>query len=85
MRKFLAIAIIAMPTIALAQQKAPIAQYWMSVETAAGMNMPGMGGLGGIMAGAMGGQQRAGAGSCCNWVRNARPMRPTRHTKYPPA
>ena len=39
MNKVLAIALLAFPAAALAQQKAPIAQYWMSVETSAGMNM----------------------------------------------
>ncbi|TAK84077.1 MAG: hypothetical protein EPO20_15425 [Betaproteobacteria bacterium] len=48
MRGALLVALV--PAAALAQTdkqvvKPPIAQYWMSVETAAGMSMPGMGGL----------------------------------------
>jgi hypothetical protein len=53
----------AAPALALAQQqvvKPPIAQYWMSVETAAGMSMPGMGAMGSMMAGAMGAQAQSG-------------------------
>jgi hypothetical protein len=50
------------PAAALAQGekqvvKPPIAQYWMSVETAAGMSMPGMSS---VIAGMMGGQGRGG-------------------------
>lgn len=51
---------VALSAPAFAQQqvvKPPIAQYWMSVETAAGMGMPGMGGF---MAGMMGGQAQGG-------------------------
>ncbi|MDA8107333.1 MAG: hypothetical protein M0015_01720, partial [Betaproteobacteria bacterium] len=50
----------AAPAFALAQTqvvKPPIAQYWMSVDTAAGMSMPG---LGALMPGAMGGAARGG-------------------------
>ncbi len=49
-----------LPACALAQNqmvKPPIAQYWMSVETAAGMSMPGMNPA---MAGMMGGQASSG-------------------------
>jgi hypothetical protein len=52
-----------LPAAALAQQqvKPPIANYWVSVDTAAGMTMPGMGGMGGgFMAGMMGGQGSSG-------------------------
>lgn len=48
------------PACALAQNhvvKPPIAQYWMSVETAAGMSMPGMSPS---MAGMMGAQGASG-------------------------
>jgi hypothetical protein len=51
---------VVLPAVAFAQQqvvKPPVAQYWVSVETAAGMSIPGMGS---IMAGAMGGQGQAG-------------------------
>lgn len=43
-----------LPVAAYAQQQVvrpPIAHYWMSVETAAGMSMPGMGGFVGSMMG----------------------------------
>jgi hypothetical protein len=53
----------AAPALALAQQqvvKPPIAQYWMSVETAAGMNIPGMGAMPSMMTGAMGPQAQSG-------------------------
>jgi hypothetical protein len=56
MKKLLSIALIALPTTLLAQQKPPVAQYWVSVETAAGMSMPGMPSI----AGMMGGQQQSG-------------------------
>ena len=49
--------------LAHAQQQVvrpPIAQYWMSVETAAGMSMPGMSGMGGIMGSMMGGPAQGG-------------------------
>lgn len=55
----LLIAALVLPCTVLAQQKAPIAQYWMSAETAAGMNIPGMGG---VMAGMMGGAQQQSIG-----------------------
>jgi hypothetical protein len=54
------LAFLLAPLAALAQQQVvrpPIAQYWMSVETAAGMSMPGMGGFAGAM---MGGQAAGG-------------------------
>ena len=61
MKKTLAITLLAMSSAALAQQKPPIANYWMNVETSAGMNIPGMGGMAGMMAGMMGGgQQQSG-------------------------
>ncbi len=53
----------ALAGLAVAQQqvvKPPVARYWMSVETAAGMSMPGMAGMGSIMAGMMGGQAQSG-------------------------
>lgn len=56
-KRLLTLALIALPALAYAQQKAPVAQYWMSVETTAGMNMPGMGGLAGM---AMGRQAQGG-------------------------
>ena len=58
MKAVLAAALMALPACVLAQQKPPIAQYWMSVETSAGMSIPGMGGMAGIMAGMAGGQQQ---------------------------
>ncbi|MEQ1774820.1 MAG: hypothetical protein ABL891_13665 [Burkholderiales bacterium] len=60
MKIILMAALAVLPTIVLAQQKAPVAQYWMSVETAAGMNIPGMSGMAGMMTGMMGGQQQSG-------------------------
>src|SRR3954467_15240959 len=52
------------PWLALeqAQQggKPPIAQYWMSVETAAGFAMPGMGAMGSMLPGAMGARAQGG-------------------------
>ena len=54
------VALLVVPVAALAQQqviKPPVAQYWVSVETAAGMSIPGMGSL---MAGMAGGQGQAG-------------------------
>jgi hypothetical protein len=56
------VAIVAFPALALAQQqvKPPIANYWVSVETAGGMTMPGMAGMGSVMAGMMGGQGQSG-------------------------
>lgn len=62
MRAAVAVA-LAVPWVALAQQqivKPPIANYWVNVETAAGMIMPGMGGLGGFVPGMMGGQGQSG-------------------------
>lgn len=58
--------LVALGTAVQAQQnvRPPIANYWMSVETAGGMNIPGMGaagGFGGMIAGAMGaGRQMQG-------------------------
>ena len=51
------IALLLLPAAAAAQQqvvKPPIAQYWMSVETAAGMSMPGMGSVLGSLMGTPG-------------------------------
>lgn len=62
MKTFTAV-LLAMPALAFAQQQAvkpPVAQYWVSVETAAGMSMPGMSGMGEMMAGMMGGQGQSG-------------------------
>jgi hypothetical protein len=60
--KTIAAVLFAMPALAMAQQavKPPVANYWMSVETAAGMSIPGMGGAGGFMAGMMGAQGQSG-------------------------
>jgi hypothetical protein len=60
--KTIAAVLFAMPALAMAQQavKPPVASYWMSVETAAGMSIPGMGGAGGFMAGMMGAQGQSG-------------------------
>ncbi len=58
--RMLFILVAAVPLQALAQAQVvrpPIAQYWMSVETAAGMSMPGMSPS---MAGMMGGQGASG-------------------------
>lgn len=56
MNKTLAIALLAIPAAAFAQQKPPVAQYWMDVETSSGMSIPGAsGGISGMMAGMMGG------------------------------
>lgn len=57
-----ALLVVLLPAAALAQTdkqvvKPPIAQYWMSVETAAGMNLPGMSSM---IAGMMGGPGRGG-------------------------
>ena len=52
MKKILAVALLAIPAVVFAQQKAPIAQYWMSVETTAGM--------GGMAAMAMGSRAQGG-------------------------
>jgi len=53
MKTLLVLALAAMPAFAQQQVvKPPIAVYWMSVETAAGMSMPGMpAGMGGMMGG----------------------------------
>ena len=58
----LAVLLLAAPVAAWAQQKPPVAQYWMNVETSSGMSIPGMsGGMAGMMAGmAGGGQQQSG-------------------------
>jgi len=56
-------AVLLVPFPALSQRqvvKPPIAQYWLSVETAGGMSMPGMEGMGALMGGMMGGQAQSG-------------------------
>lgn len=60
--RLVAAACLALPACALAQQqvKPPIANYWVNVETAGGMTMPGMAGMGSIMAGMMGGPGQSG-------------------------
>ena len=62
MRLFLIAALAPLTALAQAQQvvKPPIAQYWMSVETAAGFAMPGMGGMGSMLPGAMGARAQGG-------------------------
>lgn len=62
MRLILAVfaAVLSAATLAQQQVKPPVAQYWVSVDTAAGMTMPGIGGMGGIMAGMIGGQGSSG-------------------------
>jgi hypothetical protein len=47
---------LTVPACAAAQQQVrpPVASYWVSVETSAGMAIPGMGGAGGFLAGMMG-------------------------------
>ena len=59
MKRTTVFTLAAVPALAFAQTqqvvKPPIAQYWMSVETAAGMSIPGMGAVGGAMMGMMGG------------------------------
>jgi hypothetical protein len=62
MRLFLIAALAPLAALAQSQQvvKPPIAQYWMSVETAAGFTLPGMGAMGSVMSGAMGGRGQAG-------------------------
>jgi hypothetical protein len=60
MKRITAVILLALPGLALAQQQAvkpPVANYWVNVETAAGMTMPGMGGF---MPGMMGGQGQSG-------------------------
>jgi hypothetical protein len=63
MRIVAAVIVLALPGLAIAQQqvvKPPVANYWVNVETAAGMSMPGMEGMGGFMPGMMGGQGASG-------------------------
>ena len=62
MIRYAVVAIAAMSASALAQQqvKPPIANYWVNVETAGGMTMPGMAGMGSIMAGMAGGPGQSG-------------------------
>lgn len=62
MRIFLIAALAPLTALAQAQQvvKPPIAQYWMSVETAAGFAMPGLGGMGSMLPGAMGARAQGG-------------------------
>ncbi len=59
----IAVVLAALPAVSLAQTqvvKPPIAHYWMSVETAAGMAMPGMGAMASTMGGMMGAQASGG-------------------------
>ena len=60
--RYLVAASLTLPACAAAQQqvKPPIASYWVNVETAGGMAIPGMAGMGSIMAGMMGGQGQSG-------------------------
>src|SRR5262245_36766179 len=63
MRIIAGVILLVVPVVALAQQQVvrpPVANYWVSVDTAAGMTVPGMGGMGGLMAGMMGGQAQSG-------------------------
>ena len=63
MKILVATILLAVPAAAIAQQqvvKPPVANYWVNVETAAGMGIPGMEGMGGFMAGMMGGGQAQG-------------------------
>jgi hypothetical protein len=57
-----AVLLLGLPALGIAQQqvKPPIASYWVNVETAGGMSMPGMAGMGSVMAGMMGGQGSSG-------------------------
>ncbi len=50
----LAVLLAAVPVLAFAQQQPPIAVYWVSAETAAGMSMPGMPAMGAGMMGQRG-------------------------------
>jgi hypothetical protein len=60
--KIIAATALVVSSAAYAQQqvKPPVANYWLNVETAAGMAIPGMGGAGSFMAGMMGGQGQSG-------------------------
>ena len=61
MRVHALLVVAAVPALAFAQQqvvKPPIAVYWMSAETAAGMG--GMGGMGAMMGGMMGARGQSG-------------------------
>ncbi len=63
MKILVATILLVVPAAAIAQQqvvKPPVANYWLNVETAGGMSMPGMEGMGGFMAGMMGGQGQSG-------------------------
>ena len=63
MKRIAAVVLFALPGLVLAQQqvvKPPVANYWVNVETDGGMSMPGMEGMGGFMAGMMGGQGQSG-------------------------
>jgi hypothetical protein len=60
MKRIAAVILLVLPVLAIAQKqvvKPPVANYWVSVDTAAGMTMPGMGGF---MPGMMGGQGQSG-------------------------
>ena len=60
MIKTIAVAVLALPALAFAQQqvKPPVASYWVNVETAGGMTMPGMAGI--SLPGMMGGAGQSG-------------------------
>ncbi len=63
MKILVATILLVVPAASIAQQqvvKPPVANYWLNVETAGGMSMPGMEGMGGFMAGMMGGQGQSG-------------------------
>ena len=65
MRRAIVSMVFVLPLAAAAQApqqvvRPPIAQYWISVETGAGMGMPGMGGLASVMSGMMGGPGQGG-------------------------
>lgn len=87
MNKFTAaLGLAALSATASAQQAArpPIASYWMNVETAAGMNIPGMSGFGGMMAGMMGGSQMQGGKKLYLQLGSQRDANPARADHFIP-
>ena len=62
MRRSIVLFFVAAAPVAAQNQvvKPPIAQYWVSVETAAGMTMPGMGATGSVVPGMTGGAAQGG-------------------------
>ena len=70
-----AVACLAIPAVATAQQqvKPPVAAYWVSVDTSAGMAIPGMGGAGGFLAGMMGAPGAQGGRSLLLQLGSQRP------------